>query len=203
MTADEFIAWSMDQPKPVRYELAGGEVIQMASQRVSHALLKGRVFRRLEEAVEKAGLGCQVFPDGMAVRVDDDTVYEPDAAVRCADPLAGDAVVYDDPVIIVEILSPSTQGVDTGVKFTDYLRVPSVFHYLIVYGGRRHVVHHARQTDGSITTRLVEIGPLHLVPPWHNPGRRLSVSLIQGGGSRHNHDTFRCCNIDTQMHTSS
>ncbi len=165
ITADEFIAWSLEQPKQKRFELEGGEVIQMASQRASHALLKGRVFRRLEEAVEKAGLGCQVFPDGMAIRVDDGTVYEPDAAVRCGEPLGSDTVVYDDPVIVVEILSPSTRGVDTGLKVAGYLRMPSVAHYLIVHGGRRHVIHHARQADGSIMTRLVTTGLVHLAPP--------------------------------------
>ncbi len=165
MTADEFVAWSMDQPKGKRYELDGGEVIQMASQRVRHALVKGRVFRRLEEAVEKAGLGCEVFPDGMAIKVDDTTVYEPDAAVRCGKRLGGDIVVYDDPVIVVEILSPSTRGVDTGLKVAGYLRLPSVMHYLVVHAGRGHVVHHARQLDGLIKTQLITSGLLHLDPP--------------------------------------
>ena len=165
MTADEFIAWSMDLPKERRYELEGGEVIQMASQRVRHALVKGRVFQELTAAVRHAGLGCQVFPDGMAIRVDDNTVYEPDAAVRCGEPLDDDTVVYNDPVIVVEILSPSARGVDTGLKVTGYLRLPSVFHYLIVHAGRGQVIHHARQADGSIATRLLTSGPLQLAPP--------------------------------------
>lgn len=165
MTADEFIAWSVKQPKQKHYELAGGKVIQMASQRVRHALVKGRVFRRLEDAIEKASLDCQTFPDGMAIRVDEDTVYEPDAAVRCGAPLHGNTVVYDDPVIVVEILSPSTRGIDTGLKTVGYFRLPSVSHYLIVHGDRSQVVHHARQADGSIMTRLVASGLLHLAPP--------------------------------------
>lgn len=165
MTANEFIVWSMQQPKGKRYELAGGEVIQMASQRVRHALVKGRVFRRLEEAVEQAGLDCQTFPDGMAIRVDENTVYEPDAAVRCGERLGDDVVVYDDPVIVVEILSPSIRGVDMGAKAPDYFRLASVFHYLVVHGGPGQVVHHARQADGSIKTQLVASGLLHLAPP--------------------------------------
>ncbi len=174
MTANEFIAWSMDQPKERRYELADGEVIQMASQRVRHALVKGRVFEEFAAAVRQAGLGCQVFPDGMAIRVDDNTVYEPDAAVRCGKPLGDDIVVYDDPVIVVEILSPSTRGVDTGLKVAGYLRLPSVMHSLIVHAGRGEVIHHARQADGSIKTGVVTSGPLHLA----SPGITLDIAAL-------------------------
>ncbi|MBV8591800.1 MAG: Uma2 family endonuclease [Acetobacteraceae bacterium] len=81
MTADEFIEWAMNQPK--RYELVDGEPVAMAPERVAHAKVKLKVARRLLEAVEAAGLGCDVFGEGMAVEIDAMTTYEPDALVRC------------------------------------------------------------------------------------------------------------------------
>jgi Putative restriction endonuclease len=54
MTADEFIAWSMEQPEGRRYELATGKVVQIASDRARHALVKGEVFAQLRDAVRSA-----------------------------------------------------------------------------------------------------------------------------------------------------
>ena len=166
MTAEDFIAWSIDQPsKGKRFELANGEVVAMASERARHALVKSRVCRRLDEAVEAAGLPCIVFPDGMAIRIDAYTVYEPDAALRCGEELPDETVIYDDPIVVVEVLSPSTTGVDTGGKFEDYFRLPSLHHYLIIRPRPASVVHHERQADGTIQTRILASGELRLDPP--------------------------------------
>jgi Uma2 family endonuclease len=165
MTADAFIAWTMEQPEGERYELADGMVVAMAPERARHARAKGRLYRRLAEAVEAAGLPCEVFPDGMAVVVDAETIYEPDALLRCGEPLDGDAVKVLDPVIVVEVLSPSTQGVDLGDKLAGYFRIPSLRHYLIVKPGSPVVIHHARAADGDILTRLVREMPIRLEPP--------------------------------------
>ena len=75
MTADEFIAWAMEQPDGARYELVGGEVVGMAPERVAHARVKARVVNALADAIERGGLACEAFPDGMAVQVSADTVY--------------------------------------------------------------------------------------------------------------------------------
>lgn len=166
MTSDEFIAWAMEQPEGARYELVAGEVVGMAPERVAHAHTKGRIYRRLAEAVEQAGLPCEVFTDGMAVEVDASTIYEPDAMVRCGPPLPGDAVKVHDPVIIVEVLSPSTRARDTGAKLEDYFRLPSLRHYLIVKTENRAIVHHARDEAGAIQTAIVRDGrAIALDPP--------------------------------------
>ena len=69
------------------------------------------------------------------------------------------------PVIIVEVASPSTKGVDAGVKLEGYFRLPSVVHYLIIDPDRRVIIHHKRQPDGSLGTHIVTAGPLRLDPP--------------------------------------
>ena len=164
MTADEFLAWALEQPHG-RYELAAGEVIAMAPERAAHALVKLAAARALEDAVAAAGLPCQVFPDGMAVRIDDATVYEPDASLRCGPKLPEDAVELADPMAVVEVLSPSTRAQDSGAKLEAYFRLASVRHYLIVNTATRAVIHHARGPEGAIATRIRAEGELRLDPP--------------------------------------
>ncbi len=75
----------------------------------------------------------------MAVALDEATTYEPDALVRCGPPLPDDAVTLTDPVIVVEVLSPSTRASDAGTKLDDYVRLHSLRHYLIVKAENRSV----------------------------------------------------------------
>jgi len=165
MTSDEFIAWAMEQPEGKRYELFAGKLVAMAPERSAHALAKFHIARRLSDAVERDGLPCTVYPDGMAVEIDLTTIYEPDALVRCGPVVPPDTVKLTDPVIVVEVLSPSTRGRDHGDKLIDYFRLPSVRHYLIVRTEDQAVIHHARNADGTILTRIVREGTLVLDPP--------------------------------------
>src|SRR5688500_12660530 len=114
MTADEFLDWAMAQPEGVRYELVAGEVAAMAPERASHARAKVAVFDALRAAVAAAGLPCEAFIDGIAVRIDEATVYEPDVLLRCGTPVADDCIEIVDPVVVVEVLSPSSRHKDTG-----------------------------------------------------------------------------------------
>lgn len=165
MSSSEFIAWAMERPPGERYELVAGEVVAMAPERSSHALIKGRVFRRLAEAIEAANLPCIVYPDGMAIEIDDATTYEPDAMVRCGPPLPDDAIKVTDPVIVVEVLSPSTRARDAGAKLEDYFRLPSVRHYLLLKTENQTLIHHERDAAGIIVTRIVRSGSITLDPP--------------------------------------
>jgi Uma2 family endonuclease len=165
MTADEFIAWAMEQPRG-HFELVEGEVIAMAPEREIHARTKGMFYRRLAEEIERLGLDCAAYPDGMAVRVSDRTVYEPDAMLRCGPALAGDDLYVLDPLVIVEVRSHSTGAFDAGGKLYDYFRLPSLRHYLIVRAEERIVIHLERRADGELTTRIVrDGGPVALDPP--------------------------------------
>lgn len=166
MTADAFIAWAMEQPEGERYELVQGEIVAMAPERSAHALTKARVWRALDDAIAAAGLRCTAYPDGMSVEIDADTVYEPDALVRCGEPLPDEAVKLHDPLIVVEVLSPSTRARDAGAKLEDYFRLPSLRHYLIVKTENRSVIHHRRGEAGRIETRILRgSGRLGLEPP--------------------------------------
>lgn len=165
MTSDAFIAWAMEQPKGRRYELSGGEVVAMAPERVAHARAKFRIARLLADAAEVAGSACEVFADGMAVMVDEATTYEPDAMVCCGSRLPPTATRVTNPVIVVEVLSPSTSVRDSTEKLENYFRIPSLHHYLILKPETGAIIHHRRNPDGTLLTRITHGGPIHLDPP--------------------------------------
>jgi Uma2 family endonuclease len=163
-TADEFIAWALEQPTG-RFELDNGMIVAMAPERVSHNQAKLNMAIALRGAIGARGLPCRVMTDGMAVRIDDRTVYEPDALVRCGAPLPGDAIEVVDPIIVVEVVSPSSRGVDRGVKLASYFALPSVRHYLIIDTDKRVVIHHHRGDEGRIEGEVLHDGSLTLDPP--------------------------------------
>lgn len=165
MSREEFRRWAEAQPRG-RFERVAGEVVAMAPERVAHNRVKQRAWRALDAAVRAAGLPCEALGDGITVEIGEDYDYEPDAVVNCGEPLPDDAVTAPNPVVVVEVLSPSTRSVDTGAKLADYFRVPSVRHYLILRTRDRRVIHHRRSGDGeSIETRVVADGVIRLNPP--------------------------------------
>jgi Uma2 family endonuclease len=159
-TADEFIAWALEQPTG-RFELGNGIVVAMAPERASLNQAKLNAAIALRGAIGAQGLPCRVMTDGMAVRIDDRTVYEPDALVRCGPPLPGDAIEVLDPVVVVEVVSPPSRG----VKLASYFSLPSVRHYLIVDTDKRVVIHHNRGDEGRIEVEVINDGSLTLDPP--------------------------------------
>lgn len=164
MTVEQFIDWAMAQPRG-RYELYGGRVVQMSPERTEHIETKFLVAVALTNAVRQREVRCHVLSDGATVKVDDSTAYEPDALVYCGEKLPRDTIVIPEPVIVVEVTSPSSEARDAGVKLAGYFKLPSLIHYLIVDPDDRLVVHHRRRDDGEIVTRVVESGDLVLDPP--------------------------------------
>jgi len=163
MSVDEFLAWA--EGRPGRWELLHGEIIKMSPETVRHAEIKALVHAALLSAVRRSRLACHVLPDGVLVRIDQTTAYEPDAQVYCGEKLQGTALEVPNPVIVVEVLSPSTQHVDVSQKLAGYFRLPSVAHYLIVDPTQPTVIHHARGTGDTIATRVVTEGSIALDPP--------------------------------------
>jgi Uma2 family endonuclease len=163
MTVDEFLAWA--EPRSGRYELINGVVHAMTPERAAHADMKGAVYMALVTTLRSRNVPCRAFPDGMTVRIDDTTAHEPDALVYCGPKLPPDATEVPNPIIVVEVLSPSSRQVDAALKLANYFRVASVAHYLIINPDAPLVIHHARQADQSILTQIVRQGSIVLDPP--------------------------------------
>jgi|SRR5580658_1993414 Uma2 family endonuclease len=162
MTRAEYRLWA--EGRPGRFERINGHVVAMAPERVGHARIKGRVYRVLTAAIEAAGLPCEVLVDGPTIEVGESD-YEPDVIVRCgAEIVSDDSLAVPDPMILVEVLSPTTRRTDVSQKLVDYFQVPSVQHYLVLFSDRVQAIHH-RRTGDRIETRVLRTGDITLAPP--------------------------------------
>lgn len=97
--------------------------------------------------------------------MDAETVHQPDVLLRCGPRLPDETVVVPDPIILGEVLAPSTAGTDAGAKPEDYVRIPSVSHDLRLHPGRGTAIHHARDAEDGIRTRVLRGGRLAPDPP--------------------------------------
>ncbi len=163
INAAEFLDWAQSQEKG-RYELFRGETFAMAPERAEHVAAKARIWRALADGVARVGAPCEAFVDGLGVKIDDHTVYEPDALINCGDPVAADSLLAPSPVVIVEVISPSSRSFDKNSKLSDYFRLASVAHYLVVDLSRRLILHYRRQAD-QIVVAIVKEGRIALDPP--------------------------------------
>jgi Uma2 family endonuclease len=163
MTVDEFLVWAETQPG--RYELDDGEVVRLSAERTRHARTKSAAHNALAHAIRVSKLPCEALPDGMTVRIDDWTAFEPDAVVYCGPRIDGDAVEVPSPMIIVEVLSPGSRSLDLGSKLHRYWQVPSVEHVVLIDPKPRLVIHHARTGEASAAVRFLTEGVLRLDPP--------------------------------------
>lgn len=166
LTIPEFMEWVDRQPKGT-YELVAGRVVveAMAPALIRHARTKMAAWLALREALRRGHSGCEAFMDGVGVQVGTDTIRIPDASVNCGEVPDNDSRVLPEPVVVVEVLSPSTHREDTVGKFRDYFRIPSVRHYLILDPEALVVLHHRRDGDGTIHSAILGSGPLTLDPP--------------------------------------
>jgi Uma2 family endonuclease len=115
----------------------------------------------LDAAIAKAKVPCRFVLDSAAVRIDQKSLYQPDALVYGGEPVSGDALEIPDPIVVFEVLSPGNAMTDLRDKLQGYFRM----HYLIVDPDKRIVIHHARGVGDVVSTRIVSDGALQLDPP--------------------------------------
>jgi Uma2 family endonuclease len=178
MKVDEFLAWSERQPDD-RYELVDGEIVAMTRDTVRHNRTKFAAARSLEDAIRAAGLPCVVLIDGVGVPINDRTLRIPDVLVQCGADPDPDSLIIEAPLIVVEVVSPSSEHDDTDTKLIDYFSIASIRHYLIVFSEKRVVVHHQRNGGDDITTRIAHDGEIALNPP----GMTVLVAALLGPSS--------------------
>jgi Uma2 family endonuclease len=176
MKVPEFLAWAEAQPRG-RFGLVNGEVVAMSPERARHNLVKFEAALALRDAIRAAQLPCTVFTDGMTIVIDDDNSREPDAAVQCGIDVDLDSTTLKEPLIVLEVVSPSSERDDTGAKLVDYFSVAGIQHYLIVHAEKSVVVHHQRDGKGTLRTRIAHAGEDITLNP---PGISVRVAALLG-----------------------
>jgi Uma2 family endonuclease len=162
-TLTEFLDWTQGQEG--KFELVCGEVVAMAPGSIQHSRAKASVWSALAAGIKQAGLPCEAIADGPGVALADDSCYIPDVSVYCGERAEENLRLVPDPMIVVEVLSPSTEKFDMVGKLADYFTIPSIRHYLIVDLRRRLVLHHKRGDGGVIPTEILRDGNIVLDPP--------------------------------------
>jgi len=129
MTVDEFLRW--EDGTDTRYELIGGGVFAMAPPAPRHGQLAVALGGEIRSAL-RSRPPCGAYSEAGIPRPDrDDTCYVADLAVTC-EPAQPDDRLIRKPILIVEILSPSTTAFDRQTKVPDYRRIASVEEILLI-----------------------------------------------------------------------
>jgi Uma2 family endonuclease len=143
----------LEERADTKSEFHDGQMFAMAGASPNHALLANSVGALLRGQVPP---GCRTFNADLRIKVDSAGLYTyADCTVICGDPqyASDQRAAILNPVLIVEVLSPSTEGYDRGKKFEFYRTIGSFQEYLIVHQDRHHVEHFSKQDDGSWVLR--------------------------------------------------
>ncbi len=127
MTQQEFFDWAETQDAP--YEFDGFQPVAMTGGTLGHSSVIRNINRQLANRL--AGSGCEPLGPDAGVATVGDTVRYPDAVVTCTKFNARDRLV-PNPVIVVEVVSPSSVRMDRITKLREYQAVPTIRRYVIV-----------------------------------------------------------------------
>jgi Uma2 family endonuclease len=141
MTLPEFLAW--EERQELRYEFDGFGPVAMTGGTVGHAAIKGNLLLALNGRLR--GGPCRAFGSDLKIAVADRIRY-PDAFVVCS-PQVGSATIASDPVVVFEILNPSTSRTDRIVKAREYGNTASIRRYIILEQTSRAATVFTRMND--------------------------------------------------------
>ena len=156
LTPAEYLA--QERVSPTRHEFFDGEIFDMAGTSRQHSLIAGNIFVRVHLAL--GATTCEVHGTDLRVHVPATGLFTyPDISVACPpkflEPTPLDTLI--NPVLLVEVLSESTEAYDRGRKFENYRTIPSLREYVLVSQERVHIEHYTRQDNGDWL--LHEVGP--------------------------------------------
>ena len=136
LTPEEYIAFERKAPPDseiIRYEYLNGELIAMSGASRAHNLITGNIVGELHNLLKSSG--CETYANAMRVSAPVTSSYfYPDVVVVCEEPHFEDDVfdILLNPIILVEVLSPSTEAYDRGEKFSHYRHLASLQEYILV-----------------------------------------------------------------------
>lgn len=152
-----------------KHEYYRGEIFALAGSSEAHNLILGNIVTSLNVQLKQRA--CRVYPSDMRLKIPRTGLYTyPDISVVCGPPLFDDGH-HDtllNPIVVIEILSPSTERYDRGKKFQHYRTIPGLCNYLLVAQDEYHIDHFVHQE-----------GENWLLTAYH--GRSAMLSLVSIG----------------------
>ncbi|MDX2158629.1 MAG: Uma2 family endonuclease [Hyphomicrobiaceae bacterium] len=182
MTVEQFLDWMdarvaalpYDEPK---WELFDGVPEMQEHETWRHAQSKLSITLAIRDAIRRSGLAYEVGIDGLGVRIGPKESYQPEAVVFPKGLIAETDRHAPQPIVVVEVLSPSTRSKDLKIKAEGYGRVASIEHYLVIDPETREVLHYRRRGEGLVPEpEALSSGTLRLEPP----GLELDVAGMMG-----------------------
>lgn len=148
LTVEEYLAF--ERGSEIKHEYHAGELFAMAGASYEHNLIAGNTFASLHAQLR--GRPCRVLPSDLRVLIEDTGLFTyPDLTVICGPPQFLSNNPPDtllNPTVIIEFLSPSTEGYDRGTKFRHYRAIQSLQEYLLIAQDARRIERYLRQEDG-------------------------------------------------------
>jgi len=139
----------------IKHEYINGEVYAMAGASDRHHRISANVFIKLDSHLAQST--CEAFMAEMKLKADASTFYYPDVFVSC-DKIIKSSFYREEPVLIIEVVSPSTRQTDRREKLRIYQQIPTVQEYVIIEQDRIHLEIHRRQPDGHWITYFYNEG---------------------------------------------
>lgn len=152
LSIDEFLTW--DSGDDQVYELVDGVPVALAAASRAHRIIAVNFGRRLAEALDERPPGCAEAEAPITLVDREDTCHIADLAVTCRPHEPGQQLV-PEPLVLVEVLSPSTESKDRKVKVPDYRTIPSVQEIVLVDQQQVYCEVHRRLDDGRWLTDLL------------------------------------------------
>lgn len=138
-----------------KHEWWGGEIFAMAGGTTEHARLSASVGGELRDALTRAKKPCSVFSSDLRVRVEEvDRTFYPDVSVVCGKRQVSldDVHAITNPIVLVEVLSESTERNDRGEKFKHYRMLASLEEYVLVNTETQLIEVFRRSPEGWVLT---------------------------------------------------
>jgi Uma2 family endonuclease len=140
------------------FELVEGVIVMMTNPTEVHEQIAGNIGAPLKLAMDARG--CRTYQGGIRVQRSDDPndtdKTRPDVVVRCG--AIGTKTYITDPLVVVEVLSPSTIDVDRGPKLDFYKSLPTIRHIAFIYQDQMRVEHYRRGEQGFELEVLTQSG---------------------------------------------
>lgn len=145
-TFDEYLA--IEEETGIKHEYYRGQVYAMTGASARHNLIVSNIIASLHQQLRQSP--CRVFPSDLRLQISQTGLYTyPDISVACGTLEFGserpDTLL--NPTCLIEVLSPSTENYDRGMKFEHYRTISSLQIYLVIAQDRCHCELYLRQTD--------------------------------------------------------
>ena len=140
---------TFERASTLKHEYYRGQIYAMTGAKEAHNVIAGNTIATLHGQVRYKP--CRIYPSDMRVKVLETGLNTyPDITIICGQPHFTDQTrdTVTNPIVIIEILSPSTERYDRGLKFQNYRTVSTLMDYILIAQNQAHVEHYARQETG-------------------------------------------------------